>query len=126
MTIESLDHLVLTVHDVAATVAWYEQVLGMKSVTFGDGRRALHFGSQKINLHLSDAPIKPHAAAPTPGSVDLCFLTETPIEAVSAHLARLQIPILEGPVSRTGATGPLHSLYIRDPDGNLIEIANRL
>jgi catechol 2,3-dioxygenase-like lactoylglutathione lyase family enzyme len=124
MRIDSLDHLVLTVKDVAATIAWYEKVLGMKAVAFGEGRKALQFGTQKINLHPAVAPIVPHAQRPTPGSADLCFLTTVPLKSVIAHLDDCQVLIQEGPVSRTGATGDLRSLYIRDPDGNLIEIAN--
>lgn len=122
--IENLDHLVLTVADVEATVTFYQRVLGMEAVTFGAGRRALAFGEQKINLHPAAAPFKPHAAAPTRGSADLCFIASTPLEAVLAHLADCGVPVEEGPVARTGATGPIRSVYFRDPDGNLIEISN--
>lgn len=121
-----LDHLVLTVTDIEKSIAFYERVLGMEPVTFGAGRRALAFGSQKINLHEAGKELLPHARHPTPGSADLCFLTDTPLSAVAAHLKSCDTEILEGPVPRTGATGPILSLYFRDPDGNLIELANTL
>lgn len=124
MKIDSLDHLVLTVRDVDATIAFYQRVLGMEAVTFGAGRRALAFGRQKINLHPADAPLKPHAATPMPGSADLCLLTSIPIAEVVEHLLRQSVSIEEGPVVRTGATGPILSVYFRDPDGNLIEVSN--
>ena len=123
--VSSLDHLVLTVADPAATVAFYTRVLGMEARSFGAGRQALHFGDQKINLHPSAAPIRPHAAAPTAGSADLCFLSETPLDDWQAHLEALGVAVEEGPVDRTGATGPIRSLYVRDPDGNLVEISVR-
>jgi len=122
--IDRLDHLVLTVADVDATVAFYQRALGMTAVTFGEGRRALAFGAQKINLHPYGREFEPKAARPTPGSADLCFLTETPLAEVLAHLGACGVDILEGPVRRTGATGPILSVYFRDPDGNLIEVAN--
>jgi catechol 2,3-dioxygenase-like lactoylglutathione lyase family enzyme len=125
MKIDSLDHLVLTVADVDLTIAFYVGVLGMEAVSFGAGRRALVFGSQKINLHPATAPLKPHALRPTPGSADLCLLTAVPIVDVVAHLGRFGVTIEEGPVPRTGATGPILSVYFRDPDGNLIEVSNR-
>ena len=125
MKIDSLDHLVLTVRDIDATVDFYQRVLGMEAVTFGAGRRALAFGRQKINLHPVSAPLKPHAEAPTPGSADLCLLTSTPIPDVVAHLGCIGVIIEEGPVPRTGATGPILSVYFRDPDGNLIEVSNQ-
>ncbi len=124
MKIDSLDHLVLTVRDIDATVDFYQCVRGMEAVTFGAGRRALAFGRQKINLHPASAPLKPHAVTPMPGSADLCLLTSTPIADVVAHLGRLGVTIEEGPVPRTGATGPILSVYFRDPDGNLIEVSN--
>ncbi|MEO0856348.1 MAG: VOC family protein [Bacteroidota bacterium] len=124
--IDSFDHLVLTVRDLDATIAFYTEVLGMEVVTFGEGRKALHFGSQKINLHLAGHEFEPKAAAPSPGSADLCFLTSVPVETVAERLARLSIAVIEGPVHRTGATGPIRSVYVRDPDGNLVEIANRV
>lgn len=123
MKIERVDHLVLTVRNVEATVAFYEKALGVQPVSFGAGRRALAFGQQKINLHAADAPFRPHAAHPTPGSADLCLITSTPIAQVVAHLEGLGVPIEEGPVTRTGALGPMTSIYLRDPDGNLIEVS---
>ncbi len=124
MKIDSLDHLVLTVRDIDATVDFYQRVLGMEAVSFGAGRRALAFGRQKINLHPAAAPLKPHAVTPMPGSADLCLLTSTPIPDVVTHLGRLGVTIEEGPVPRTGAVGPILSVYFRDPDGNLIEVSN--
>ena len=123
--ISSLDHLVLTVRDPDATVRFYVEGLGMELREFGEGRKALHFGSQKINLHLAGGEFEPKAARPTPGSADLCFLTARPLAEISERLVSLGCPVLEGPVARTGASGPLLSIYIRDPDGNLIEIARR-
>jgi catechol 2,3-dioxygenase-like lactoylglutathione lyase family enzyme len=123
--ITSLDHLVLTVRDLDATVRFYGEGLGMALRGFGAGRQALHFGSQKINLHLAGRELEPKAAQPVPGSADLCFLTERPVEKVVGHLQGLGYVLIEGPVERTGATGPLVSVYFRDPDGNLVEIANR-
>lgn len=124
--IDRLDHLVLTVADIEASCAFYERALGMRRETFGEGRVALRFGRQKLNLHPHPSPYDPIAAAPAPGSADLCFITETPIEAVAAHLNACAVEIIGGPVERTGAEGPITSLYCRDPDGNLIEIANPL
>lgn len=123
MTLERLDHLVLTVRDVEATVSFYVRVLGMRPVTFGNGRRALSFGQQKLNLHPADTPLGPHAAQPTPGSADLCFVTSVPIPEVISQLKGNGVAIEEGPVSRTGALGPITSVYFRDPDANLIEVA---
>jgi catechol 2,3-dioxygenase-like lactoylglutathione lyase family enzyme len=122
--IDRLDHLVLTVRDLEATTDFYQRALGMRRETFGAGRVALHFGRQKINLHPAGGEFDPKAVRPTPGSADLCFITETPIEAVQAHLEACGIAIEEGPVARTGAQGPIVSLYLRDPDGNLIEVSN--
>lgn len=124
MRVARIDHLVLTVRDVDATIAWYERVLGMKAATFGGGRRALAFGDQKLNLHQAGREFEPKAAVAQPGSVDLCFTTDVRLEDVAAHLAREGVPIELGPVPKTGARAPLRSLYVRDPDGNLIEIAN--
>jgi catechol 2,3-dioxygenase-like lactoylglutathione lyase family enzyme len=120
-----LDHLVLTVRDLDATVRFYVDGLGMRLETFGAGRRALHFGSQKINLHLAGQEFEPKAAKPTPGSADLCFLSAPPVDEVATHLKGIGHTVIEGPVERTGATGRLRSIYLRDPDGNLVEIANR-
>lgn len=121
--ITSLDHLVLTVHDLDATVRFYVAGLGMRLEVFGEGRRALHFGQQKINLHVVGREFEPKAARPTAGAGDLCFLTERPLAEVGARLDELGYPVIEGPVARTGASGPITSIYVRDPDGNLIEIA---
>ncbi len=126
MHITDLDHLVLTVRDIDATCAFYKAVLGMQVVTFGPGRRALRFGKQKINLHRAGQEFEPKAARPTPGSADLCFLTDFPLDQAEAHLASCGVPVVEGPVARTGASGPLLSIYFRDPDGNLIEVANAM
>jgi catechol 2,3-dioxygenase-like lactoylglutathione lyase family enzyme len=124
MGVTSLDHLVLTVHDLQAAIDFYTRALGMREVTFAGGRKALAFGSQKINLHLAGHEFEPKAERPTPGSGDLCFLTDTSIDQYAAHLASLGIKVIEGPVARTGAVGQLLSIYVRDPDLNLIEIAN--
>jgi catechol 2,3-dioxygenase-like lactoylglutathione lyase family enzyme len=121
--ITSLDHLVLTVRDLDATVRFYVEGLGMELREFGAGRKALHFGSQKINLHLAGREFEPKAARPTPGSADLCFLTGKALDDVARHLERLGHPVIEGPVARTGAAGSITSIYLRDPDGNLIEVA---
>jgi len=120
--IRSLDHLVLTVGDIEATVRFYEG-LGMRREDFGDGRVALRFGDQKLNLHSAGAEIAPHAAQPTPGSADLCFLMDGTLEAFAESLSRADVPIELGPVPRTGAVAPLSSLYVRDPDGNLVELS---
>lgn len=126
MRIDSLDHLVLTVQDIETSIAFYTQALGMEVVSFGTNRKALSFGTQKINLHQHMREFDPKAHAPTLGSADLCFLTSVPLDEVIQHLSTLQIEIIEGPVQRTGATGAILSIYIRDPDKNLLEIANRL
>ena len=126
MKLDRIDHIVLTVRDIAATCAFYTRVLGMRAETFGPGRTALHFGAQKINLHQAGREFEPKALRPTPGSGDLCFITPVPLAEVQAHLAACGVAILEGPARKTGAAGPLASLYLRDPDGNLIEIANEL
>ena len=124
MQIERFDHIVLTVADLQATCAFYERVLGMRVVTFAGGRKALAFGDQKINLHERGREFEPKAHAPTPGSADLCFVAATPIDQVMEHLRACGVPVLEGPVPRTGALGPIVSVYFRDPDQNLIEVAN--
>lgn len=124
MQIDCLDHLVLTVSDIEATCGFYSKILGMEVITFGNGRKALIFGSQKLNLHQWGHEPEPKAGYPLPGSADLCFITSTPLPEAAAHLIASGVTILEGPVRRTGATGPILSLYIRDPDLNLIEISN--
>ncbi|MEO1089769.1 MAG: VOC family protein [Pseudomonadota bacterium] len=126
MNVDSLDHLVLTVADVTATAAWYERVLGMAVVTFGGGRTALEFGRQKINLHRAGQEFEPKALRPTPGAGDLCFLTAVPLEHVVAHLEAEAVPIEDGPIERAGGVGPIRSVYVRDPDDNLVEIANSI
>ena len=126
MQIDHLDHLVLTVQDIERTCEFYARTLGMQVVTFGEGRKALHFGNQKINLHQKGKEFDPKAQHPTPGSADLCFLTSIPIEHVIAHLQTCNVSLLLGPVERTGATKSLLSIYFRDPDGNLLEVSNAL
>ena len=126
MKIERIDHLVLTVRDIAATCDFYSRVLGMQVVTFGGDRKALQFGRQKINLHERGKEFEPKALQPTPGSGDLCFITEVPLPQVVDHIRSCGVQIIEGPVRRTGAVGPIESIYIRDPDGNLIEVSNYL
>ena len=126
LTIDSIDHVVLTVRDLARTLDFYARVLGMTEVSFGEGRKALAFGSQKINLHVAGAEWKPHAHTPLPGTADFCLLTMMPLADAMAHVRASDVAIELGPVSRTGATGPLLSFYLRDPDGNLVEIANRV
>ncbi|EIV90737.1 VOC family protein [Frankia sp. QA3] len=123
MHIDRIDHLVLTVADVERTVDWYARVLGMTPVTFRGGRRALAFGRQKLNLHEAGRELEPKAARPTSGSVDLCLISGRPLDEVRFHLAALGVPVEQGPVDRTGATGPITSVYVRDPDDNLIEIS---
>ena len=123
--LEQLDHLVLTVANIDATVDFYTEALGMDAVTF-DGRKALAFGIQRINLHQRGHEINPKAAHPTPGSADLCFITTTAVDEVIEYLTSQRIHIEEGPVERTGAIGKLKSIYLRDPDRNLIEISNVL
>jgi catechol 2,3-dioxygenase-like lactoylglutathione lyase family enzyme len=123
--ITDLDHLVLTVRDLAATLRFYVEGLGMRLETFDQGRQALHFGSHKINLHVAGHEFEPKAANPMPGSADLCFLTERPLAEIAERLSSLGYPVIEGLGVRTGATGPIRSIYFRDPDGNLIEIARR-
>lgn len=127
--IRSLDHLVLTITDAEATRRFFELGLGMTWTTFttpdGRTREALAFGSQKINIHRKGREFAPRATHPTPGSADLCLLTDTPIAEIATHMTNLGFPILEGPTPRTGAVGPLTSIYLRDPDGNLIEVSNQ-
>ena len=124
MHIERLDHLVLTVADIARTCDFYSRVLGMEVVTFGEGRTALRFGQHKINLHSADNVPNLVAHKPTPGSADLCFITRTPLAEVVSHLQDCGVPIVAGPGPRAGAIGTIQSIYIRDPDQNLVEISN--
>ena len=124
MKIDAIDHIVLTVADVDATCAFYGKVLGMTTVTFGGGRKALTFGSQKINLHQQGQEFEPKAHRPLPGSGDVCLITSVALAEVIAHLKTCGVDILEGPVKKTGATGALLSVYLRDPDQNLIEVSN--
>jgi len=126
MLVQKLDHLMLTVKDVETTCRFYTAVLGMKVEEFGSGCKALTFGSQKINLHQFGKEIQPHAKYPSLGSADLCFLTDLQIGGIVEHLIEHRIKILDGPMQRIGANGPILSVYIKDPDGNLIEIANQL
>jgi catechol 2,3-dioxygenase-like lactoylglutathione lyase family enzyme len=124
MKIDGIDHFVLTVADVEASCAFYVRTLGMGIVSFGEGRKALAFGTQKINLHRHHHEFEPKARQPTPGSGDFCLITSAPLDEVVAHLRRCDVAIEEGPVSRTGARGPIRSVYFRDPDGNLVEVSN--
>jgi catechol 2,3-dioxygenase-like lactoylglutathione lyase family enzyme len=126
MIVDRLDHLVLTVVDIEETLAFYERVLGMEPVVFGEGRVALKFGEQKINLHAQGHEFTPNASVPTPGSADLCFITPIELEKAISHVEACDVQILEGPVIRTGAKGDLQSFYFRDPGGNLIEVANEV
>lgn len=124
MHISHIDHLVLTVKNINETCTFYTEVLGMNTVTFGDGRKALSFGQQKINLHEVGKEFEPKATKATSGSADLCLITDFPLSEVVNHFNKLGVLIEEGPIKRTGAVGPITSVYIRDPDGNLIEVSN--
>ena len=124
--IDHLDHLVLTTSDRAACIDFYTRVLGMRSEAFGAGRTALVFGAQKINLHERGREFEPKAHLPVPGALDLCFIADRPLDAVIAQLEACGWPIVEGPVERTGARRRLRSVYVRDPDLNLIEISEEL
>lgn len=129
--IDHLDHLVLTTADEQACIRFYVDALGMRLETFVGGtppveRRAFVFGQQKINLHVKGREFEPKAHLPVPGALDLCFITDRPLDQVIARLNEHGIPILEGPVRRTGAIGPIESVYVRDPDLNLIEISRPL
>jgi catechol 2,3-dioxygenase-like lactoylglutathione lyase family enzyme len=124
MQVERLDHFVLTVKDIETTVNFYTRVLGMEKVVFGDERVALTFGHQKINLHLLGNEFEPKAGHVASGSADLCFIVNQPVSQVVQHLENHHVPIIDGPVERTGATGKILSVYFRDPDENLIEVSN--
>ena len=128
-SVTALDHLVLTVSDQDRSAAFYTRMLGMEAEIFrpadGSTRMALKFGAQKINLHVAGREFDPKARVPMPGSADLCFLSGVPLADWMAHFEKAGVPVEQGPVARTGATGPIISVYIRDPDGNLIEISNR-
>jgi catechol 2,3-dioxygenase-like lactoylglutathione lyase family enzyme len=126
MKISSIDHLVLTVRNIQVTCQFYHQVLGMEVITFGENRYALKFGEQKINLHQRGQEFEPKAGSPTAGSADLCLISSSPIEEVIEHLHDCNVSIILGPITRTGAKGKIASIYIRDPDQNLLEIANYL
>ena len=121
--IDHLDHLVLTTADEAACVRFYVEVMGMTLETFGQGRKAFRFGNQKINLHVKGHEFEPKAQVPMPGALDLCFIAAVPLDEVITRLAEKQVPIIEGPVMRTGAVSRIRSVYVRDPDLNLIEIS---
>lgn len=123
MRIQRIDHFVLTVRDIGATCDFYERALGMTRETFGEGRTALRFGEQKINLHLAGRELEPKAKTPTPGSGDFCLITETPIVDVVRHLRDAGVDIELMPSTRTGAVGPITSVYFRDPDMNLVEVS---
>lgn len=122
MDILKLDHLVLTVASIEVTCLFYEKVLGMSVETFGTGRVALKFGNQKINLHEMGREFEPKASKATPGSADLCFIVKD-LGKAKKSILEAGVEIIEGPVARTGATGPITSLYLRDPDGNLLEVS---
>jgi len=124
MNIARIDHFVLTVASIDATCAFYSRALGMQVITFGSGRKALAFGNQKINLHQRGQEFNPKAKVPTPGSADFCLISDVPIAEIVEHLKSVGVSIEEGPVARSGALGPMTSIYIRDLDGNLVEISN--
>ncbi len=124
MRVDRIDHFVLTVRSVETTCDFYSRVLGMEVEEFEGGRRALEFGRQKINLHQAGKEFEPKAEQPTPGSGDFCLITDVPLGRVAEHIRSCGVEIIEGPVSRTGATDRLESVYLRDPDGNLVEVSN--
>ena len=124
MAVTRIDHLVLTVRELDRTVAWYRDVAGMRHITFGEGRHGLAFGNQKINLHVNGQEIEPHATVPTPGSGDLCLIVDESPEALVLRLDDLGVPIELGPSPRDGARGTINSIYVRDPDGNLVELSS--
>ncbi|HZN86065.1 MAG TPA: VOC family protein [Burkholderiales bacterium] len=124
--IDHVDHIVLTTRDLAGCIRFYAEVLGMKLESFRtptETRQALKFGNQKINLHEWGREFSPRAHVAAPGTLDLCFIAAIPLEGVIARLKAAQVPILEGPVMKTGATGRIRSVYVRDPDLNLVEIS---
>jgi len=121
--IEHLDHLVLTTTDEQACIGFYVDGLGMRLESFGEGRKAFRFGNQKINLHVKGEEFEPKAHTPVPGALDLCFIASMPLDDVMAELKRKGLAIVEGPVIRTGAVARIRSVYLRDPDLNLIEIS---
>lgn len=123
MKITALDHLVLTVADIERSIDFYTRVLGMEAITFGDNRKALSFGQQKINLHQRGAEVMPNAQHAACGTADLCLLTDTSLEQVLHELQQHGVDIISGIVPRTGAVGPIQSVYLRDPDGNLLELS---
>jgi catechol 2,3-dioxygenase-like lactoylglutathione lyase family enzyme len=122
--IDRIDHIVLTVFDLDRTLDFYSRVLGMEPVTFAGGRRGLAFGRQKFNLHQAGREFEPKALKPVPGAIDLCLITLTPLAEVIDTLESSGVAIIAGPVDKTGATGPIKSVYFRDPDGNLVEVSN--
>jgi catechol 2,3-dioxygenase-like lactoylglutathione lyase family enzyme len=124
MRVLRLDHFVLTVRDIARTIDFYTRMLGMEEVTFGDGRKALRFGEQKINLHATDHPVDPNVLHATPGSADFCLIAEGELDQIVSELHTAGVPIILGPVTRTGALGPMQSIYFYDPDENLVEVAS--
>jgi catechol 2,3-dioxygenase-like lactoylglutathione lyase family enzyme len=126
MKVNKLDHLVITANNLDRTIPFYTRVLGMELKTSADGRKALQFGDQKINLHEAKNKFEPHAQNPLPVSADICFISETPMQLIISHLNSCNVSVIAGPVEKKGATGPLLSIYIYDPDGSLIEIANQV
>jgi catechol 2,3-dioxygenase-like lactoylglutathione lyase family enzyme len=126
MKVDRIDHVVLTVADLERTIDFYCGVLGMRAVSFGEGRRALVFGDQKLNLHQAGREFEPKARRPAPGAIDICFTTDVPLDEVAAHLRAEGVAIELGPVDKVGARRALRSLYFRDPDGNLVEVSNEV
>lgn len=124
IAIDRVDHIVLTVFDIDRTLDFYSRVLGMEAVTFAGGRRGLAFGRQKLNLHQAGREFEPKALRPAPGAIDICFIAQTPLEQVIEELKSAGVTVIEGPVDKTGALGPMKSVYFRDPDGNLVEVSN--
>lgn len=122
--ISHMDHLVLTVKSIQDTVDFYTRVMGMEEIQFGSGRKALAFGQQKLNLHQVGKEFEPKAKHPTPGAIDICLITKSPLADVQKHIESCNVTIEEGPIQRTGAVGPIASIYFRDPDFNLIEVSN--